>query len=100
MVIHTGDVRGAGTDANVILTLYGEKGKSDEFKLGNKTDNFERGKLNKFKVESEDIGMLTKIRIGHDNSGFGAAWFLDKVKFYARKNAQVVTELGKYFITA
>ena len=30
-------------------------------------------------VESEDIGTLTKIRIGHDNSGFGAAWYLDKV---------------------
>ena len=86
-----------GTDANVILTLYGEKGKSDEFKLRNKTDNFERGKLDKFKVESEDIGILTKIRIGHDNSGFGAAWFLDKVKFYARKIAQVVTDLKRRF---
>ncbi|CAB4019689.1 lipoxygenase homology domain-containing 1-like, partial [Paramuricea clavata] len=80
VVVHTGDVRGAGTDANVILTLYGEKGKSDEFKLRNKTDNFERAKVDKFKVESEDIGALTKIRIGHDNAGFGAAWFLDKVE--------------------
>ena len=26
------------------------------------------------------LGRLTKIRIGHDNTGFGAAWFLDKVK--------------------
>lgn len=50
VVIHTGDVRGAGTDANVILVLYGEKGKSDEFKLRNKTDNFERDKVDKFKV--------------------------------------------------
>ena len=25
------------------------------------------------------LGRLTKIRIGHDNTGFGAAWFLDKV---------------------
>ena len=50
VVVHTGDVRGAGTDANVILTLYGEKGKSDEFKLRNKTDNFERAKVDKFKV--------------------------------------------------
>ena len=118
VAIHTGDVRGAGTDANVILVLYGEKGKSDEFKLRNKTDNFERAKVDKFKVcslhftpfcctllhystpkdqwlwphpvnfsiifnpfkvESEDIGALTKIRVGHDNSGFGAAWYLDKV---------------------
>ncbi len=26
-----------------------------------------------------DVGALTKIRIGHDNKGVGAAWFLDKV---------------------
>ena len=25
------------------------------------------------------LGRLTKIRIRHDNTGFGAAWFLDKV---------------------
>jgi hypothetical protein len=37
-------------------------------------------------VESEDIGTLTKIRIGHDNSGFGAAWFLDKVSSLASTN--------------
>ena len=48
--MYTGNARGAGTDANVVLTLYGEKGKSDEFKLGNKTDNFESGKVDKFKV--------------------------------------------------
>ena len=24
------------------------------------------------------LGRLNKIRIGHDNTGFGAAWFLDK----------------------
>ena len=27
------------------------------------------------------LGRLTKIRIGHDNTGFGAAWFLDKVSW-------------------
>jgi hypothetical protein len=53
--VHTGDVRGAGTDANVILTLYGDKGKSDEFKLRNKTDNFERGKVDKFKVGTRSL---------------------------------------------
>ena len=27
------------------------------------------------------LGRVSKIRIGHDNTGFGAAWFLDKVMF-------------------
>ena len=49
----TSDVRGAGTDANVFLTLYGDKGKTDEVPLGNATDNFEQGQLDKFKVSSD-----------------------------------------------
>ena len=50
MVITTGDVRGAGTNANVFLVLYGENGKSDEFRLRDNSDNFERGQIDKFKV--------------------------------------------------
>ena len=50
VIVYTGNATGAGTDANVVLTLCGEKGKSDEFKLRNKTDNFENGKVDKFKV--------------------------------------------------
>ena len=46
----TSDTRGAGTDANVFMTLYGDKGKTDEVLLGNATDNFEQGQLDKFKV--------------------------------------------------
>lgn len=43
-------MRGAGTDSNVFMTLYGDKGKTDEVPLGNATDNFEQGQLDKFKV--------------------------------------------------
>ena len=32
------------------MTLYGDKGKTDEVPLGNATDNFEQGQLDKFKV--------------------------------------------------
>lgn len=49
----TSDMRGAGTDANVFMTLYGDKGKTDEVPLGNATDNFEQGQLDKFKVNSD-----------------------------------------------
>lgn len=49
----TSDMRGAGTDANVFMTLYGDKGKTDEVPLGNATDNFEQGQLDKFKVSSD-----------------------------------------------
>lgn len=48
--VHTGDVSGAGTDANVFVVLYGERGKSDTCWLRNKTDNFERNEVDVFKV--------------------------------------------------
>ena len=40
---HTGDKWGAGTDANVLVTLFGENGSSGEFKLDNEENNFESG---------------------------------------------------------
>lgn len=48
--VSTSNERGAGTDANVFLTIYGKKGKTDEIQIGNATDNFEQGQLDKFKV--------------------------------------------------
>ena len=54
VTVYTGDVRGAGTNANVFLVMYGENGKSDQFDLRSKSDNFERGQVDKFKVSSED----------------------------------------------
>ena len=50
--MYTGDVRGAGTNANVFLVMYGVNGKSDQFILKNKSDNFERGEVDKFKVSN------------------------------------------------
>lgn len=76
----TGDRRGAGTDANVFVVLYGEKGTSGRPKiLQSSSSNFERASTDVFGVECEDLGTLTKIRVGHDGVGFGSGWFLDKV---------------------
>ena len=52
VTVYTGDVRGAGTNANVFLVMYGENGKTDRFDLRNKSDNFERAQVDKFKVNS------------------------------------------------
>lgn len=48
--IWTSDVKGAGTDAQVFLQIYGEKGKSDEIKLENNSDSFEQAQVDKFMV--------------------------------------------------
>ena len=34
----------------------------------------------KFDIETKDLGKLTAINIRHDNSWFGSAWYLEKVR--------------------
>ncbi|XP_071954737.1 lipoxygenase homology domain-containing protein 1-like [Antedon mediterranea] len=80
ITVLTGEVSGAGTDSNVFVRLYGKDGaKTEEYKLRNRTDNFEKGNTDKFKIEAEDVGPLTKIRIGHDGVGMFSGWFLNRV---------------------
>ncbi|CAF0768261.1 unnamed protein product, partial [Didymodactylos carnosus] len=79
ITVFTGDKQGAGTDASVFIQIYGVNGKTDEIKLGNKSDTFERKKVDQFKLEASDVGQIEKIRIGHDSKGFQSGWFLEKV---------------------
>lgn len=79
LTVVTGDRRGAGTSANVSVTLYGEKGNSGVRKLEGGKNPFSRGQTDYFGVETVDLGQLTKMRIGHDNKGFTPGWFLDKL---------------------
>lgn len=82
IVVRTGDEKSAGTDSQVYITLYGQNGKKTgkiHLKNSNNKDPFERNKTDIFLVNGEYIGELTKIRIEHDNSGFGPGWFLDQV---------------------
>ncbi|XP_014324136.2 lipoxygenase homology domain-containing protein 1 [Xiphophorus maculatus] len=77
--IWTSDIKGAGTDAQVFLQIYGEKGKSDEIKLENNSDSFEQGQLDKFMIEMPDMGRLLKLRIWHEKRNPFAGWHLAKV---------------------
>ena len=77
--VKTGDIRGAGTDANVFLQLFGEHSDTGEQKLESSGNNFERGHTDTFGIEAVDLGEITKARVGHDGSGFGSGWFLDNI---------------------
>ena len=57
VTVWTSDLRGAGTDANVFLQMYGELGKTEQYNLRNRTDNFEQGQMDKFKVKLYYVGM-------------------------------------------
>ena len=50
VIVQTGDVRYAGTDANVYVIFIGTKGKSGKVFMDDARNNFERGMLETFKV--------------------------------------------------
>ncbi len=63
MTVSTSDMKNAGTDANVMLTIYGSKGTSDQLPLSGRGRNpFERGSVDTFTVFVDDIGLINKIR--------------------------------------
>ncbi|KAF1574248.1 Lipoxygenase homology domain-containing protein 1, partial [Eudyptes moseleyi] len=81
--VYTGDKRGAGTDANVHIILFGNEDKSEVFQLSQSLehqDPFERGKVDTFKINTKKLGSLHSIEIGHDGKGFASGWFLEKVE--------------------
>uniref|UniRef100_A0A8C9AJ37 Lipoxygenase homology PLAT domains 1 n=1 Tax=Prolemur simus TaxID=1328070 RepID=A0A8C9AJ37_PROSS len=77
--VYTGDVIGAGTDADVVINIFGEYGDTGERRLENEKDNFEKGAEDKFMLDAPDLGQLMKINIGHNNKGSSAGWFLAKI---------------------
>ena len=89
VTVQTSDVTFAGTDANVSITLIGEKdGKQTKsapnVKLNNSKNNFERGALEIFDVGPyPDLGKLTAIEIGHDGTGRGSGWHCAYVEVVA-----------------
>lgn len=70
----TSDLRGAGTDANVTLSIKGSQGFLSETVLESGKNDFERNRTDEFCIQSRDLGSLESITIGHDGSGFGCAW--------------------------
>ena len=58
IVVVTGDVSGAGTNANVFLNIYGTNGDTGKRPLTQKfRDLFERNQTDKFQIEAVDLGV-------------------------------------------
>lgn len=92
--VTTGDVRGASTSAKVFVIFYGgENGELTSGKLwilNGKSDNFKRGLTDVFTVEcAEELSPLHHITIGHNNTGPGAGWFLEKARNYKLLSASI-----------
>ena len=80
--VKTGSERGAGTDANVFIVMYGEYGDSGKIALKNSRtykNGFESNHVDSFNEKAPYVGKINKIRIGHDNKGSFPGWYLEKV---------------------
>ena len=81
ITIWTGKEKGSGTDANVFVQIYGEEGKkTDEITLDDKSNNFESGTVNKFKVRKPVILFYYNwVPICFLNNFFNLKFFLLKI---------------------
>uniref|UniRef100_A0A7N8X6X4 Lipoxygenase homology PLAT domains 1a n=1 Tax=Mastacembelus armatus TaxID=205130 RepID=A0A7N8X6X4_9TELE len=95
VTVVTGDVRAGGTNANVFCQIYGDEGKTEVLALKNRSNNFERGTTEIFKIEAQDVGKIYKIRIYHDGKGIGDGWFLETVYVKQLTTAMVQVEVKK-----
>lgn len=79
--VTTGDLRRAGTNAKVYVTLNGTLGTSGEFLLDDPGNDFRKGRTDSFRITvAKELGELESIRIRHDSSGLFAGWYLEKVE--------------------
>ncbi|NXG12561.1 LOXH1 protein, partial [Sakesphorus luctuosus] len=71
----------AGTEADVYISVYGERGDTGSRQLlkSQKSKKFLKGQTDIFAIEAVHLGHLYKIVIGHNGLGSGNGWFLDKV---------------------
>ena len=83
IIVKTGDVKGAGTDANVYISLIDEQGrKSREISLDcTWRDDFEKGNTDSFKVRNvPQLGKIEKIELWRDSKGLNDDWFVEWIK--------------------
>ncbi|XP_076360034.1 allene oxide synthase-lipoxygenase protein-like isoform X1 [Tachypleus tridentatus] len=88
----TGNRRGAGTDANVWLTIYDEHGKkSPVVKLNHPWKNdHERDSTSKYPIHPiEGFGKVHKIEFWRDSFGVGHAWFVDRIEVHDLASGKV-----------
>ncbi|MEJ5230357.1 MAG: PLAT/LH2 domain-containing protein [Pseudothermotoga sp.] len=83
IIVTTGDVSGAGTDANVYITIYGEIAATEEIFLDDPGRNdFERYQVDTFELlpgQVQNVAAPVRIQLRHDNSGTFPGWYVVSV---------------------
>ena len=81
VAVKTSNKLGSGTDANVFIEIFGNKGSSGTLALleSQHKDPFEKGQTDNYTFELPDLGSLSRVRVWHDNKGFKSGWHLEKI---------------------
>ncbi|XP_012939779.1 lipoxygenase homology domain-containing protein 1 isoform X2 [Aplysia californica] len=81
VAVVTGDLWNGATDANVYLTIYGDRGDSGvrQLYVSDKERAFNKGQTNRFTIEAVSLGHLKRVIVGHDGTVPGDGWFLEKL---------------------
>eukprot|EP00951_Prasinocladus_malaysianus_P028306 scaffold257351_cov37-Prasinocladus_malaysianus.AAC.1 len=90
LVFKTADVRGAGTDADVSVTMIGSVGSFGPYQLPAGAEHFERGRKDTFVIETTDIGRLEQLEVTHNGKGLGPAWMLESVEAVNKSTGKFV----------
>lgn len=77
--VQTMNEPGAGTTAQVTVTLYGSKGTSGAQLLNEDPDNFETGASDTFAIECTPLGKIQRMRLEHDSAGADSSWKVGRV---------------------
>jgi hypothetical protein len=83
VTVQTGNVTGAGTDANVYVRLVGARATSRAIELDSEIDNFERNTYNVFTLTLPDLGTINRICMWRNDAGLGDEWNLTAVSVNA-----------------
>ena len=85
--VETGRIDKAGTDANIQIKLYGDKGETIKHLLDKDNyDDFEKGDIDVYSFTDKDVGNIHFIQIQHDNRGDSSGWYLVRITIRAPNN--------------
>ncbi|KFD58075.1 hypothetical protein M513_00838 [Trichuris suis] len=81
VVVYTGNRWAADTDADIYIIFFGSKGHSEIIYLKQNPNDlkFQQNQADFFEVWSPYLGELRKLIIGHNEQGYGAGIFIERV---------------------
>ncbi|CAF1522163.1 unnamed protein product [Adineta ricciae] len=90
--IQTGDEFQAETNADVYIQIFGDKSSTDKIQLepvDYVPEKFQKGRINEFTYEIDDLGKIQSVIIGYNEESPDAEWFLDWVEIETSISSEI-----------